>query len=100
MTTKTRREFETLASAAERTGLSIRTLRRRIASGDLAAYRSGARVDPSRPERRRPNDGAHPNSLELTLAQAGSADQSHCSQSRYSDLDRQPCWAPWSHDID
>ena len=44
MTTKVRREFESLASAAERTGLSIRTLRRRIASGGLAAYRSGARV--------------------------------------------------------
>jgi len=44
MTTTARREFETLASAAERTGLSIRTLRRRIASGDLAAYRSGPRV--------------------------------------------------------
>ena len=44
MTTKIRREFESLSSAAERTGLSIRTLRRRIASGELAAYRSGARV--------------------------------------------------------
>ena len=44
MTTKIRREFETLSSAAERTGLSIRTLRRRIASGELAAYRSGPRV--------------------------------------------------------
>jgi excisionase family DNA binding protein len=44
MTTKIRREFETLISAAERTGLSIRTLRRRIASGDLTAYRSGSRV--------------------------------------------------------
>ena len=44
MTTKVRREFESLASAAERTGLSIRTLRRRIATGHLAAYRSGARV--------------------------------------------------------
>ena len=43
-TTKIRREFETLGSAAQRTGLSIRTLRRRIASGDLIAYRSGARV--------------------------------------------------------
>jgi excisionase family DNA binding protein len=43
-TTKIRREFETLASAAERTGLSICTLRRRIASGDLSAYRSGARA--------------------------------------------------------
>jgi excisionase family DNA binding protein len=44
MTTRVRREFETLSSAAERTGLSIRTLRRRIASGHLAAYRSGARI--------------------------------------------------------
>jgi len=44
MTTKIRREFESLSSAAERPGLSIRTLRRRIASGELAAYRSGARV--------------------------------------------------------
>ena len=44
MTTKVRREFESLASAAERTGLSIRTLRRRVASGQLAAYRSGPRV--------------------------------------------------------
>ena len=44
MTTKVRREFESLASAAERAGLSIRTLRRRIASGHLAAYRTGSRV--------------------------------------------------------
>ena len=44
MTTRVRREFESLSSAAERTGLSSRTLRRRIASGDLAAYRSGARI--------------------------------------------------------
>ena len=44
MTTTARREFESLASAAERTGLSIRTLRRRIAGGQLAAYRSGPRV--------------------------------------------------------
>ena len=44
MTTKVHREFESLASAAERTGLSIRTLRRRIAAGDLPAYRSGPRV--------------------------------------------------------
>lgn len=41
---KSRRQFESLAEAAERTGLSIRTLRRRIACGDLAAYRSGPRV--------------------------------------------------------
>lgn len=44
MTTKVHREFESLSSAAERTGLSIRTLRRRIANGDLPAYRSGPRV--------------------------------------------------------
>ncbi|MGX5692487.1 helix-turn-helix transcriptional regulator [Dermacoccus abyssi] len=42
--TKSRREFESLADAAERTGLSIRTLRRRIAAGQLPAYRSGPRV--------------------------------------------------------
>ena len=44
MTTKVHREFESLSSAAQRTGLSIRTLRRRIANGDLHAYRSGPRV--------------------------------------------------------
>ena len=51
MTLKTRRQFETLARAAERTGLSTRTLRRRIAAvvsadgeGDLVAYRNGPRV--------------------------------------------------------
>lgn len=38
------RQFESLADAAERTGLSIRTLRRRIAAGQLPAYRSGPRV--------------------------------------------------------
>ena len=50
MTTKIRREFETLISAVERTGLSIRTLRRGIASGDLTAYRSGARAIRVHPE--------------------------------------------------
>jgi excisionase family DNA binding protein len=44
MTAKVGREFESLSSAAECTGLSIRTLCRRITSGDLAAYRSGAQV--------------------------------------------------------
>jgi len=44
MSTTARREFESLASAAERTGLSIRTLRRRIANGDLTAYRNGTRI--------------------------------------------------------
>lgn len=42
--TKSRRQFESLADAAERTGLSIRTLRRRIAAGQLPAYRTGPRV--------------------------------------------------------
>jgi len=44
MTLKTRRQFESLSQAAERIGLSTRTLRRRIAAGDLAAYRNGPRV--------------------------------------------------------
>ncbi|MFZ1285943.1 MAG: helix-turn-helix domain-containing protein [Candidatus Phosphoribacter sp.] len=44
MTKPARRHFESLVQAAERTGLSIRTLRRRIADGHLAAYRSGPRV--------------------------------------------------------
>jgi excisionase family DNA binding protein len=39
-----RREYESLAMAAERTGVSIRTLRRIIASGQLAAHRLGPRV--------------------------------------------------------
>ncbi|MGV1007102.1 MAG: helix-turn-helix transcriptional regulator [Dermatophilaceae bacterium] len=44
MTPKPRRQFESLAQAAARTGLSTRTLRRRIAAGDLTAYRNGPRV--------------------------------------------------------
>lgn len=44
MNQKNRREFESLAAAAERTGLSTKTLRRRIASGALVAYRNGPRV--------------------------------------------------------
>ena len=54
------REFESLAEAAERTGLSTKTIRRRIASGVLAAYRSGPSRASSRPGRRRPDDGAPP----------------------------------------
>jgi len=43
------RSYESLSQAADRTGMSVRTLRRRIAGGDLAAYRTGRliRVDPS-----------------------------------------------------
>lgn len=44
ITTTTRRQFESLAEAAERTGLSTWTLRRRIADGLLPAYRSGSRI--------------------------------------------------------
>lgn len=43
-TAHTRRQFETLTEAADRTGLSVRTLRRRIAAGMLPAYRCGPRV--------------------------------------------------------
>ncbi|GAB3491849.1 helix-turn-helix transcriptional regulator [Flexivirga lutea] len=43
-TPKSRRQFESLSDVAERTGLSVRTLRRRIAAGQLPAYRSGPRV--------------------------------------------------------
>ncbi|MGB3593294.1 MAG: helix-turn-helix domain-containing protein [Ornithinimicrobium sp.] len=42
--TSTRRRFESLSEAAERTGLSTYTLRRRIADGRLPAYRSGSRI--------------------------------------------------------
>ena len=47
-TTTQHRSYESLAHAANRTGVSIRTLRRRIACGQLAAYRTGRliRVDP------------------------------------------------------
>lgn len=36
--------YETLTQAALRTGLSTRTLRRRIAEGTLVAYRMGPRI--------------------------------------------------------
>lgn len=42
--TATKRRFESLSEAAERTGLSTWTLRRRIADGLLPAYRSGTRI--------------------------------------------------------
>lgn len=38
------RRFESLVAAAERTGMSPRTLRRRVAEGKLPAYRSGPRL--------------------------------------------------------
>jgi excisionase family DNA binding protein len=36
--------YESLAQAAERTSLSVKTLRRRIAAGKLRAYRDGPRI--------------------------------------------------------
>jgi excisionase family DNA binding protein len=44
MTHQPWRQFESLTSAAERTGLSTKTIRRRIAAGQLTAYRNGPRV--------------------------------------------------------
>ncbi|MGG5258630.1 excisionase family DNA-binding protein [Phycicoccus avicenniae] len=35
------RRLESLATAADRTGVSVKTLRRRIAAGELEAFRSG-----------------------------------------------------------
>lgn len=43
-------QYETLAQAAQRTGVSKVTLRRRIASGHLLAYRAGARLIRLRPD--------------------------------------------------
>lgn len=42
--------FETLAQAASRVGVSVWTLRRRIAAGELAAYMAGSRILRVRPE--------------------------------------------------
>lgn len=41
--------YESLAQAAERTGLSAHTLRRRIADGSLPAFRNGPRLIRVRP---------------------------------------------------
>ncbi len=43
-------QYETLAEAAERTGISQRTLRRRIAAGYLPAFVSGRRILRVRPQ--------------------------------------------------
>jgi excisionase family DNA binding protein len=40
----TRKNYESLAEAAERTHVSVRTLRRWIAHGRLNAYRAGPRL--------------------------------------------------------
>ena len=44
MSANPHRKYESLTNAAERTGVSIRTLRRRISSGQFTAYRLGPRV--------------------------------------------------------
>ncbi|MBM6401441.1 excisionase family DNA-binding protein [Phycicoccus sonneratiae] len=48
MTIAARRSYESLSQAAVRTGISTKTLRRRIADGTLTAYRCGRliRLDP------------------------------------------------------
>nr|NLI49336.1 helix-turn-helix domain-containing protein [Propionibacterium sp.] len=38
------RTYESLAQAAERTDVSVKTLRRRISAGQLRAYRYGPRI--------------------------------------------------------
>ena len=38
------RTYESLAAASERTNISVETLRRLIAEGDLRAYRVGRRM--------------------------------------------------------
>ena len=45
----TRRTYESLASAAARMGVSVKTVRRKIAEGVLPAYRCGRilRLDPN-----------------------------------------------------
>ena len=42
--------YESLSQAAERTGISSRTLRRRIAAGELPAFSTGRRILRVRPE--------------------------------------------------
>ncbi len=42
--------YESLADAAERTGVSVRTLRRRVSEGRLPAFRAGLRLLRVRPE--------------------------------------------------
>ena len=65
MTTRT---YESLPSAAARTGISVKTLRRRIAEGALPVYRCGRilRVDPEEV------DGMFHRYPQLTAATLGS----------------------------
>ncbi len=48
--TTTSQRYESLRTASERTGISTLTLRKRIASGHLPAYRAGRRIIRVRPE--------------------------------------------------
>lgn len=43
-------QYESLAQAADRVGISVWTLRRRTAAGELAAYTAGRRIVRVRPE--------------------------------------------------
>ena len=45
-----RQQYESLTQAAERTGMSKVTLRRRIADGELPAFRTGRRIIRVRPQ--------------------------------------------------
>ena len=49
MTPQAPASFESVAQAAQRTGVSVWTLRRRIASGELIAYTAGRRILRVRP---------------------------------------------------
>ena len=39
-----KQDYESLTRAAARTGMSVKTLRRRVADGSLPAYRTGPRM--------------------------------------------------------
>jgi excisionase family DNA binding protein len=67
----TARTYESLASAAARMGVSVKTVRRRIADGVLPAYRSGRilRLDPN------DVDGMFCRYPQLTAAARGSTGQ-------------------------
>ncbi|HOB06247.1 MAG TPA: helix-turn-helix domain-containing protein [Propionibacteriaceae bacterium] len=45
-----RQQYESVTQAAERTGMSKVTLRRRIADGELPAFRTGRRIIRVRPQ--------------------------------------------------
>ena len=73
MTTRT---YEPLPSAAARTGISVKTLRRRIAEGTLPVYRCGRilRLDPEEV------DGMFHRYPQLTAATLGSTRRREAQQ--------------------